>query len=769
MTQEEFSKKHLDQLNLQQQTAVQTVEGATLLLAVPGSGKTTVLVTRLGYMVYCQGIDPASILTMTYTVAATAEMKSRFTKQFGPEYAAALEFRTINGLSAKIIDYYSRNHGRSKPFQLLTDGSEVARMVSRIHQKITEEFATPSTVQDICTAITFIKNMMLTHEEIKALDLDIPRLSEIFDEYCAELLSRKLMDYDDQMKYALDILEKRPKVLSHFQDQYRYLCVDESQDTSKIQHAIISLLAKKYGNLFMVGDEDQSIYGFRGAYPEALLNFSREHQDAKVLLIEQNYRSTDEIVAAANDFVAKNRFRHEKIILPTRGSGEMVQIIEALDRQGQYKYLFAVARDCDCETAVLFRNNDSALPLIDLLDRSNIPYRCRQFDGSFFTHSVVSDLTDIINFAYDPGDGEIFMRIYRKFSSPITKIAATYACQQSAITGKTILEELMGYPELKGYAKEGVSDLASLLSLILQSNGETAVKQIKLSGYGYYVDTKGLDAGKIDIMMMLGKGQATPRDLLNRLGELQDIIQNHDNTNSAQLILSTIHSSKGLEYDQVYLIDIFDGILPSKAVPDQASKEEVREYEEARRLFYVGMTRAKNRLHLFRCPSNEAAFIQEVVNALPKEHMADDSIFAAFPEKLCGKSYAHKSKGKGRVIAQNGQLLLVEYENAELDLLTFFELHGARQVIRLKDGKTKSDLRKKSSRGNCKPNPNSNQNPKVLIDQLKSGVGVTHTKFGEGIVLHNDGIKVNIRFIGTGKVKKFAIQTLAEQALIKVT
>lgn len=149
MTQEEFADKYLTHLNPQQKKAVQTVDGATLLLAVPGSGKTTVLVTRLGYMVYCKNIAPESILTMTYTVAATREMKNRFAEMFGEEYVRAMEFRTINGLSAKIIEYYSRNHGRGQPFQLVTDGSETSHLVARIYQRTTEQFPAPSTVQDL--------------------------------------------------------------------------------------------------------------------------------------------------------------------------------------------------------------------------------------------------------------------------------------------------------------------------------------------------------------------------------------------------------------------------------------------------------------------------------------------------------------------------------------------------------------------------------------------------------------------------------------------
>ena len=276
-------------LNAQQSEAVKTVEGPVLLLAVPGSGKTTVLVLRLGYMILNCGIAPENILTVTYTVAATQDMAKRFAGYFGGELAARLEFRTINGICAKIIAYYSRAIGK-KPFELVTG------ILTQIYQQVEQNWPTEADLRNVRTLITYIKNQMLTEKEIKALskqkgsplraaDCDI-NIAAIYERYNRWLREQHLMDYDDQMVYALTILRKVPQVLEHFQEQYRYICVDEAQDTSRIQHTIIALLASKFDNLFMVGDEDQSIYGFRAACPEALINFEKEHSGAKVLLME---------------------------------------------------------------------------------------------------------------------------------------------------------------------------------------------------------------------------------------------------------------------------------------------------------------------------------------------------------------------------------------------------------------------------------------------------------------------------------------------------
>ena len=286
MTPEEFTARYMPQFSEQQKAAVRETEGPVLLLAVPGSGKTTVLVTRLGYMALCRGIDPAHILAVTYTVAATRELRARFTARF-PELAGQTpEFRTINGLSSKIIEACGRQRGPA--FVLQENAGELAALVGRIYQALNGDYPTDSTIREVRTAITYCKNMMLSADEIAAQDFGLPRFSELYTHYCAALREARQMDYDDQMAYALAILRKQPEILAEFQARYPYLCVDESQDTSRVQHAIIELLAKKTGNLFMVGDEDQSIYGFRAAWPQALMEFRQIYPEGEVLLMETN-------------------------------------------------------------------------------------------------------------------------------------------------------------------------------------------------------------------------------------------------------------------------------------------------------------------------------------------------------------------------------------------------------------------------------------------------------------------------------------------------
>ena len=263
---DQFKNQYASALTDQQLAALRAVEGPVLLLAVPGSGKTTVLVLRLGYMIRCCGIAPRQILTMTYTVSAARDMKMRYASLFGEE--PELEFRTINGVCSRIIRLYEQRYQR-RAFALVTDEREVARLLREIYQEVRREFPTDGDIKGLQTAIAYAKNEMLAQEKIEELGKEIEEFPRIYRTYNQTLRQREQMDYDDQMIYALQILRRCPDILADLRRRWTYICVDEAQDTSRIQHAIIALLASRYDNLFMVGDEDQSIYGFRAAYPEA--------------------------------------------------------------------------------------------------------------------------------------------------------------------------------------------------------------------------------------------------------------------------------------------------------------------------------------------------------------------------------------------------------------------------------------------------------------------------------------------------------------------
>ena len=660
MTWTEFTSRFPIQLNQQQESAVQSVEGPVLLLAVPGSGKTTVLVTRLGYMIFCKGIAPERILTVTYTVAATKDMAERFACRFGAEMAGRLEFRTINGICARVIQYCSWKSGRTA-FSLLTDEKRIAAMLAGIYQRIEHSYPTESDLQNVRTLITFIKNRMLGEEEIRALEKDAEiQLLRIYKAYNAELREHQLMDYDDQMVYAYTMLQRFPWLREHFQQQNPYICVDEAQDTSKIQHAIIALLASRTENLFMVGDEDQSIYGFRAAYPDALLEFEQHHPGARVLLMEENFRSDASIVRAADRFIQKNTLRHEKHMQPARPKQREIREIPLANRKAQYSYLLKVAEGCmaayaaDQEQravaadevkeradggpatdtlhadrrrslspiAVLYRDHECALPLIDLLERNGVPYKMRNADIGFFTNRVVLDICNIIRLAENPLNTELFMQLYYKLGTYLRKQDAQSIADISQLEGLSVWDVALKHGGLNAYTKGKVRAIQThMRNLRKESAGRAVYRIVEYMGYREYMERSEIKDTKLDILRILADQEDSPRHLVDRLEKLRQVLKEKSSERDFPFILSTIHASKGLEYDSVYLLDVIDGVLPAQIPKDlkKAEKAELEAYEEERRLFYVGITRAKDQLYVFTMKTQHSAFCDELFQRTPKK------------------------------------------------------------------------------------------------------------------------------------------------------
>lgn len=659
----EFVNTFPIQLNQQQQEAVQSTEGAVLLLAVPGSGKTTVLVTRLGYMIYCRNIHPESILTVTYTVAATKDMSKRFADRFGEEMAEKLEFRTINGICAKIIQYYGRKIGKT-PFELVKEEKNTTGMLVKICQEHGMGYPTESDLKNVRTMITYIKNMLLNDKEIQKLEEESDiRIRGIYQAYCSQMREKKWMDYDDQMLYAYKMLRMDSRLLEHFQNLYPYICVDEAQDTSKIQHAIIALLAAKSENLFMVGDEDQSIYGFRAAYPEALLDFEKDHPGARVLLMEENFRSNAKIVSAADKFIRKNTMRHEKHMKAAREAGADIRKISLKSRKAQYVYLMKIAQECSTETAVLYRDNECAIPLIDLLERKHIPYRMRNAELSFFTHRTVLDIQNIIRFAMNPKDTELFMQIYYRLKLFFRKEDALNYTNISKEKDIPVWDAILQYGNLEEYQQNYVRSLRRQMKKLLDMTGDKAVDQILVyMGYQDYLKKMGMNTNKLEIVKMIGSREDSPEKLLERLKELERIIREKKEERECRFILSTMHASKGLEYDTVYLLDVVDGILPEKVLTSMntASKEEIGAYEEERRLFYVGVTRAKNQLNIF-ATGKPSRFCNELL----EKNISAESYQKLSDELGEGVIVKHRKFGKGVVTEIEGEHIRIRFGDDE--------------------------------------------------------------------------------------------------------
>ena len=693
MTFDEFLTTYNLTFNDEQKAAILAADGPVCLLASPGSGKTRTLVSRVGYLILCCGVDPAKILTMTYTVAATRDMSERFAAYFGGELAERVEFRTINGVAQRVINMFSRATGK-QPYELISDEKERAKYIRQAYLNVRKEWPVESDIKDVGAAITLMKNMLCSDREIARYKTDIREFSKIYEEYQRLLSENKRMDFDDQLVTCYKLLSKVPDLLAAMQNTYEYICLDEAQDTSRVQHEIVALLASRTRKLFMVGDEDQSIYKFRGAFPQGILDFQKRYPEGTVLLMEKNYRSDGYIVRAADAFIQKNTERHKKHIVATRPEANRVikKAIPAKSRQ--YDELLKAVCAEKKQVAVLARNNESLIPVVDRLEAGNIPYNIRQMELSFFTHPVVTDIRNFLLLALDNRNADAFLGIYYKTNLHMRKDAAelTAKMMREGSTLSNALYRTVG----KTYQWKKADAFAKSLSGIRSSAPKLAIAIIlSVLEYSEYLERMKISRAKIDTLKAVAEGQQSINDFLSRLDRLQEIIGGKARTPGAKIILSTIHSSKGLEYDSVHLIDAYDGCFPEATVTSKSSKEEKSVYEEERRLFYVGVTRAKDHLTVYSYDDSACTFVDEFIKGpdstayrMKKEKAAlpaDDPAYRKYAgEFRPGVRVLHKTFGEGTIVRVDGDRATVDFTRTGIKVI-LLSIAYTQKILRVAD------------------------------------------------------------------------------------
>ena len=602
-----FKEKYGICLDPQQERAAETVDGAILVLAVPGSGKTTTLISRIGYMVNCKGIDASSILALTYTKNAAEDMKRRYESAFGKN--EKVNFYTLNAFANGII----RKCGIVRT---VAENDERNRILSKIFKMCYPnpgDYPTKSDLQMASTTISNIKNRMLCEDEIRELRIWNVSAKEVYDKYKTGLENIGKIDFDDQLVLAYQQLKENTQVLVSIQERYKYICVDEAQDTSKLQYEIIKLLSGKYHNIFMVGDEDQSIYRFRAACPEALLNFRDEYPNPFILKLETNYRSTSEIVDFASRFIAKNSRRYPKRMISARGEGIAPARIVVPNREEQYADIVSKAKKHhNGQMAILFRDNVCALPLADLLLKNGLPFSMRKTEEILFFHEhIVNDIKAFLSLSQDYHNTEAFKNIYYKCGAYIK------GNDIKGICGKVYYQKMDIFQAIEAYLSWGNRDeghkarwFRDRIEPMSKLRPAEAIRYIFDHGYGEYLREKKMGAGHIDILISLANDDETVDDFFAHLDRLEKQLCNLGNA-SSDIILSTVHSSKGLEYDKVLLMDVIDGLFPS-VTEENIDADDIETLQEERRLFYVAMTRAKNELTVYRTCDHDSSFVDEL-------------------------------------------------------------------------------------------------------------------------------------------------------------
>ena len=646
-----FKARYDVRLDRQQERAAQTVRGATLLLAVPGSGKTTTLVARLGYLTLERGIRPETIACITYTTAAAEEMRSRFAAWFGsPNVAERITFCTINALAKRVYEDGCLRLGTTPRS---VDKEATRRLLLEACRKVRNAYVSEGDLTDVETAISYVKNMMLLGDENAIADISAGAegFAKILGLYQSGLQGRGLMDFDDQILLAFEALDNDRELWRSWHERFRYWCVDEAQDTSKAQHNLIYRIAGRGGNVFVVGDEDQSIFGYRGAYPKALLDFKYVYANAFTIKMERNYRSGEEIVAAASSFIRRNKGRFDKGMSADRGGGATLRALPAKSRTDQWRAVFDLVRDGNRETAVLYRDNDAAIPLVDRLLREGVAFRLRKGKRTYFDSPVVRDVRGFVALARDPWDGEAFMRVYHKASCFLKKRDAEWAVRRSRRGGPSILEALVA--QMSGYRKpweverdtENAERFGSLIRGLSDTAPAAALTSLAGGGYGEYLEEHGQSTTKLDILRDLAERESDFDGLFARLDALDKLFKNPAiPEDGCRLTLSSVHSAKGLEFDRVVVMDAVDGIFPSTRpnVLDR-SKDSSATHQEERRLFYVAITRARDELVLVRPEGERTPFVDEII---PRDTSPSRKPGVP-PRQRAARADVAKHKGKG--------------------------------------------------------------------------------------------------------------------------
>lgn len=584
-------------LNEQQEAAVRRVNGATLLLAVPGSGKTTVIVARTGYLMYVAGVKPENILTITYTRAAAKEMKERFIKKFAPERIPA--FSTINSFCLSVINTCAKEKYIHVP-KLVPNNESIVRAIAA---KMLPEYPSDSQVRSLAQKVCKVKNKLMTFQEIEAIEENSLDFSAFYQAYKLYMSEHDLMDFDDQLLMANDLLDEYPDILQRAHEKFRYVSVDEAQDTSYVQHLIVQKLVGRNGNIFMVGDEDQSIYGFRGAYPAALLDFQSNYNEPCILRMETNYRSDRNIVSAANQFIKLNTRRLDKN-MRAQSQKDGAIVVTCIDRMEQQAELLLERirnQKPDESLAILYRNNDSAIPLINLLQMNGIQVQTRDATGTFMTNYVIRDLLDFMLLALNPADTTAFGHLYYKmglYMKGVTAKRIIEAVEEGEC--RNVFSAAMKFAGGKGYAWK-IECLPRDFSDLAKKKPAEAIDYI-LFMLDYWSNwlTKKIDAGaseqfislRISILKMVAEKYSTIPDFLAALKNITE----YQGCEDSNVTVTTIHSSKGLEFDKVILIDMVSGIIPGDSDDRDAEDD-----EEDARAFYVGATRARHELEIITC------------------------------------------------------------------------------------------------------------------------------------------------------------------------
>lgn len=672
--------KYLDSLNKEQKEAVMHKNGPCLVVAGAGSGKTKVLTTRIAYLID-EGINSNNILAITFTNKASKEMKERVSKLVSNNYAFV---GTFHSFGLRIIKDNYEEIGLAKNFTIL-DSDDVLSIIKKIEKDmgIDPKEVAPAYIRN---RISFIKNEMLSDTEVvKFFNTEVEKVAaKVYFEYEKTLRKNNVVDFDDLLKLPVELFISNQDVLDKYQEKYKYILIDEYQDTNEVQYKLVKLLSSKYRNIFVVGDQNQAIYGFRQANYKNIVNFEKDYNDAKVVILNQNYRSTTTILNVANSVIKHNIERKEVNLFSELGEGVKVKYLRSNDSNQEVVNVINEIEELlrsgysKKDIAIFYRTNAQSRTFEDGMLKNNIPYKMY---GSFYFYKrkEIKDLISYLKLISNHDDDIALKRVINEPKRGIGNKTIDNLELEANTTNTSIFNIIRKGKELE--FKNLIIDLSekakdmSLTEVIDEVLLRTGIKnelekentlesELRLD---YLMEFRSISENYQNIT-----GNVNLEDFLDEISLVADVTEHKEEDDAVTLM--TLHSAKGLEFKVVFMVGMEEGLLPH-----MNSLTEENGIEEERRLCYVGITRAKERLYITNAKyrmlygkdsSNPPSrFINEINDAyiesnVQKEVSIDKSLLysSSDVEFIVGEVVHHLSFGRGIVVGIDERFVTVAFD-----------------------------------------------------------------------------------------------------------
>lgn len=767
-------EEYLSQLNEAQRAPTLQKDGPMIVIAGAGSGKTRVLTYRIAYLM-SQGVDAFNILALTFTNKAAREMKGRIADIVGDSEAKNLWMGTFHSVFARILRYEADRLGYPSNFTIY-DTQDSDRLIASIIKEMQLDKDVYKYKQ-IRSRISSYKNSLITvkayfnNPELIEADTAArrPRMGDIYKEYVERCFKAGAMDFDDLLLKTNELLTRFPDVLAKYQDRFRYILVDEYQDTNHSQYLIVRALSDRFQNICVVGDDAQSIYAFRGANINNILNFQRDYDDVKVYRLEQNYRSTKNIVNAANCVIDKNQTKLDKVVWTANEEGQKIKVNRLLTDGDEGRYVASTIFEAKMQEqlhnkdfAVLYRTNAQSRSIEDALRKRDIPYRI--YGGlSFYQRKEIKDVLSYLRLVINPKDEEALKRIINFPGRGIGQTTVDKLVVAANGYGRSIFEVLQNIDKLELKINSGtrgkLQDFTTMIESYQVMNTtanafELAEHVVKSSGLIREYNKDGTPEGIArmeNIEELLNgikdfvEGQREIADSTGSIAEyLEDVALatdlDNDDGDQDRVALMTIHLAKGLEFPHVFIVGMEEDLFPSAMSMNTRS-----ELEEERRLFYVALTRAEKQAYLTYTLSRYRW--GKLIDAEPSRFIEEiDDTFLDVITPIEERRF-------------NPMLDASIFGDVSPDTIRFAKPKSPK--FQKKRTETKKESFKVTTPKNLKPVKATSQKSNLFDSKLTVGNIVDHQRFGRGEVLKIEGkgsdIKAEIRF-ESGGVKKLLLR-----------